>query len=150
MAFFHRRKMEWLGFPGRVPASFLSLLFRLLTCATAWCNSSRFWIRWLFKQQRMVGGFLLIRLRRILTHVLFRLRQAAPACRGRFPLGFLMWHGPYTSAIARDRVFLLFAIYWKVPLVRFLNRVFSLLGMKWTSWSRQKYLEREAFAKVVL
>jgi hypothetical protein len=30
MAFFHRRKMELLGFPGRVPASFLSLLFRAL------------------------------------------------------------------------------------------------------------------------
>jgi len=60
----------------------------------------------------MVGGFLLIRLRRILTHVLFRLRQAAPASKpGKIPAWVLDVARALSSAIARDRVFLLFAIY---------------------------------------
>lgn len=51
----------------------------------------------------MVGGLLLIRLRRILTHVLFRLRQAAPKAGDAWVLDVAR---AVSSAIARDRVFL--------------------------------------------
>lgn len=49
----------------------------------------------------MVGGLLLIRLRRILT--LFRLRQAAPKAGDAWVLDVAR---AVSSAIARDRVFL--------------------------------------------
>ena len=51
---FRHRKMKFLGFHSRMPTSFLSLHFSLLTCATARCYSSIFQIRWLFKHQGMV------------------------------------------------------------------------------------------------